>query len=51
VVAVASVESSRISVGSVAFVRREPVQGTRYGKLVALTTGDEGMLTVEWIPR
>ena len=51
VLASTPMESTRIDVGSVAVVRRDDVQGTRYGRFVALTTGDEGILTVEWTPR
>ena len=51
VLASTSIESSRMTVGSVAFVKAERAPGTRFGKLVALTTGDEGIVTVEWTPR
>lgn len=44
-------ESTRLLVGSVAVLSREPVPGTRYGRLVALTMGEEGVMTVDWIPR
>lgn len=46
-----AVESTRITPASIALVRREPVPGRRYGKLVAFAIGNEGLLTVEWTPR
>jgi hypothetical protein len=51
VLASTAMESSRLEVGSVALLGHEAVPGTRYGRLTALTTGDEGLLTVEWTPR
>lgn len=51
VLASTSIESTRLNVGSVAFVKSERVPGTRYGKFVTFTTGDEGILTVEWTPQ
>lgn len=42
--------SSRAEAGAVALLRREPVPGTPYGRLVFLAAGDEGLLELEWTP-
>jgi predicted aconitase with swiveling domain len=42
---------SRTSAGSVALLKQEKRTGTRYGSYTFLANSDEGILTVEWVPR
>lgn len=42
---------SRASAGSVSAINHESVAGSRYGKFTFYAIGDEGLVTVEWIPR
>jgi len=41
---------SRAEAGAVALLRREPVPGTPYGRLVFLSAGEEGLVEIEWTP-
>ena len=41
---------SRAEAGAVALLRRDPVPGTPYGRLVFLAAGEEGLLEIEWTP-
>lgn len=41
---------SRAEAGAVALLRREPVPGTPYGRLIFLAAGEEGLLEIEWTP-
>lgn len=42
---------SRASAGSVALLKQEKLPGTRYGRYTFFATGEEGILTVDWVPR
>lgn len=42
---------SRAAAGSLSLIKHESIEGTRYGKFTFYGIGDEGLVTVEWIPR
>jgi hypothetical protein len=44
-------QASRVYAGSVALLKQEHLSESPYGKLTFLATGEEGILTLEWLPR